>query len=612
MGALLAVLGEAGDPALPGLLQRMTERSPYCGAVERRIEGGLAVAVQSLGWDASLAVAADRLVAVHGYLGRWEREARGLDLDPAWPAAKKLALAHRQLGPDLFPLLRGEFALLIHDLERRHLLVLRDVVGCRPLFFEQAGGRAFLATEIQQVLAGSGSTPRLNSDAVVDYLLNRPLAREETIQLPVRRVLPGRSYSFGGAEPCSPPRRTEYWTPPQVRRPAPGMEELVHQLGSLLRSALQASLPDRPFALALSGGVDSPTLWGLLARLAADGDRQAANGAPFSLVYPGMECDERPLIEQVLQRSGSAGRFIDMTGRGPLEAYPELLAITGTLFPLTLYQFGPLFEAAGREGRNVLLTGLGPDDWLRGNLGYIPDLLLRGRLPSALRDTFTFELPHGLSRPALLRRLLGQAGRRFLPRLRRDTRPPWLTKTAWQRAGAGTCRYPWDRVRIPLARRALLRDLERYRSGLFLEPAAQFAASAGMELRHPLLGVDFVEFAFRSPARAFIGGRRFKDLLRLSAGDLLPPEVRDKTRRVVFDCLFGPAVRRFAEIGNPHGVECVRCDILTATETSKRYYRLATEGTVGSSTLHDVRIHIAESLFQHFLMQRTEVGDKTC
>jgi asparagine synthase (glutamine-hydrolysing) len=542
-------------------------------------------------------------VAVHGYLGDWERRvrARGVDLDPAWSEARKLALAHRALDNDLFPLLRGEFALLIHDVRQHRLLALRDVVGCRPLFFEQSDGRVFLATGMPQVRAGSGSRPELFHDAVVDYLLNRPLAREETLQRPVRRILPGRVYSFSSAEPSTRPHSTEYWSPPEIRQDGSDPEELVHELRSLLRSTLDAALPDQPFAMALSGGVDSPTLWALLAERAAAGDSRAARGRPFSLVYPGQDCDERPLIEQVLRKTGATGRFIDMTGCDPLAAYPELVAVTGTMFPPTLYQFGPLFDAAGGDGRQIVLTGLGPDDWLRGNLGYIPDLLFRGRLPSALRDTFLFQLPVGLSRPGLLRRLLGQAGRRLFPRLRRDIRPRWLTRSAWQRAMAASPRYAWDRVPIPLARRALLRDLERYRSGLFLEPAAQFAASAGMELRHPLLGVDFVDFAFRSPARAFIGGQRFKHLLRLAAGDLLPGAVRDKTRRVVFDGLFLPAVRKIAEKGNTDDMECVSCGILAHREVPNFFY--SNDGVGGLSSLQVVRIQIAEVYVQHFLMQ---------
>jgi len=311
MGAILAVLGGAGDQALPRLLQRMTDRSPYCGAVERHLADGLAVAVQSLGWDASLAVAADRLVAVHGYLGSWERQphVRALGLDPNWSAARKLAVAHRELGRGLFPLLRGEFAILIHQPGKRRLIIARDLVGCRPLFLEQREGRAFLATEIRQVLAGSGSSPSVNREPLLDYLLNRPRAREETLLRPVRRVLPGRTCSFETDRPDARPGQAEYWQPPWPPGTSDHTGEAVEALRSLIEPALEAALPDRPSALGLSGGVDSTTLWALTVRRAEAGDQRAGQCAPYSLVYPGLACDERPLIEKVIRHThrGAAG-----------------------------------------------------------------------------------------------------------------------------------------------------------------------------------------------------------------------------------------------------------------------------------------------------------------
>ena len=71
MGAILAILGEAGDPDLAERLQRMIARSPCRGKPEFLIEGPLAIGIQSMGWDASLTDDGNWLVAFHGYIGNW-------------------------------------------------------------------------------------------------------------------------------------------------------------------------------------------------------------------------------------------------------------------------------------------------------------------------------------------------------------------------------------------------------------------------------------------------------------------------------------------------------------------------------------------------------------
>ena len=192
MGAIVAILGEAGDPELAERLQRMLARSPYRGESQFLVEGPLAIGIQSMGWDASLHSAGNRLVAFHGYIGNWDELAaeRGWRFPEHASNARKIAVAYEDLGDRLFARLRGEWAILIWNRRERVVLAARDVVGCRPLFLHQHNERVFFATEIRQALAGSQASPRLNPRAPADYLLFRFPENGRTFFEDVR-ILPG-------------------------------------------------------------------------------------------------------------------------------------------------------------------------------------------------------------------------------------------------------------------------------------------------------------------------------------------------------------------------------------------------------------------------------------
>ncbi len=83
--------------------------------------------------------------------------------------AGKIAVAVEDLSDRLFARLRGEWAVLIWDRREQTLLAARDLIGCRPLFMHQHGARLFLATEIRQVMAGSGVEAPLTNGMEIGF-----------------------------------------------------------------------------------------------------------------------------------------------------------------------------------------------------------------------------------------------------------------------------------------------------------------------------------------------------------------------------------------------------------------------------------------------------------
>ena len=568
MGGIVAVIGQPGDPEPAERLGRMLARSSDRGAATRWMGDGIALGVQSLGWDASLAESATLVTAFHGWVGNWDEVAvaTGLRWEAGTAAAARIGAAFERLGVGLFARLRGEFAVLILDRGTRALVAARDVVGARPLFFHAERGRTFVASEIRQVLAGSGSAPALNEPFLADALANRFEAREDTLYAGVSRVIPGHAYSLGRG-PCETLRRDSYWQPPEEDR-SRGRDgaALAEELRATLERAVKRALARRPGAVALSGGMDSTTVWALARAMRAD------QVSAVSMVFPGMECDESAHIRSVLALTGGDGSFVDAAAIRPYEAIEPLAEEVDELFVPTLYHLRILAGAALEQGRDVLYLGLGGDEWLSGSPTYLGDELRRGRLLRVLRDGATLPLGRGRTRARLLLRhtLLRPGGLEW----RRDRAlPAWLHRS--RRQALLRDRRPSATSR---ARSELAATLSTHRGANYFGAVEQLAARCRVEVRCPLNDLDLIEFAFRTPGRAFVGGRAPKHLVRRGMASLLPVDVIARRGRTEFSEPFRRDVAEVARRVNTASWRLVELGIVVPAEIERLRKLIAERG----------------------------------
>lgn len=562
MGAIVAILGPRSKVDLAAGLGRMIARAPYRGRAEVHAEDGIAIGAQSLGWDASLAVHDEWLAAMHGYVGNWNDLGVSSDrIRQATTDADRLLVGFLELRDALFARLRGEVAGILVHRTRKQAWAFRDVLGCRPMFFREVDDCLYLASEIAQALAADGAKAVPFLEPLVAFLANREEPREETLYRGVSRLLPARvqEIDFGGRA-----RRTSlrpYWTPPGEEETHYPIDEagLARELrGHLARAAAYGVPKGQPFAVALSGGLDSTALWALITQSARAGDMDAARGRPVSLVYPGLACDERPLIELMASSTGASPVFVDVSRIRCDQEIERLVERLGVAMPSPMYQLGPMLSAAREDGRRVLLTGQGADEWLGVKRGFLARRLARADLRGFVRDWKHSGRAWPPSWSPFLRRQLVWAATGWLravpglaqvERLRRI--PRWLSPTA-ARGLVARPPTPSELCTDP-PRRETLCLVEWYQSGLFLEPSELFAAHEGVELRHPFLSLDLIDFAFRTPAAAFSGRARTKHLQRLATSDLLPAAILEKAK-VYFESAMVSGVRALAE--NPGRLFC--------------------------------------------------------
>ncbi len=305
----------------------------------------------------------------------------------------------RQHGPDAVPLLRGMFAFAYWDGEE--LLLVRDCLGIKPLFFAEGEGRIVAASELSAVLAMRTQPPSPDPRAIDDYLTYLYVPPPRTGIAGVRELPPGHMLRWRAGSASEPAR---YWSVPCERpRRALRSRELREQLGEAVGSHLVA---DVPIGVFLSGGLDSSSI------VALASERSAARLKTFTVVFgnEGRYLDERRFARQIADRFGTDHHEI------PVE--PDVADI----LPRMIEHFGQPFGnptavltyALSRETRRhvkVALAGDGGDELLGGYPRY-QGLLAASAwnvLPRAaragLRDVLGGVAPAAHARGAALDRL---------------------------------------------------------------------------------------------------------------------------------------------------------------------------------------------------------------
>jgi len=500
-----------------------------------------------LAWDGRLDNREEVAAAAAAAAGRPPRGDSDADLVLAACAA---------FGEEAPERLLGDFAFALWDAPRRRLLLARDAVGLRPLFYAATPRAVLFGSGIGVPLEDPSFPPRPCEGWIAEWLALAVTGEGETIYEGLRRI--PAAHLLVAAEGRLALRR--FWEPrpdPSV----PGEDEAGgrERLLSLLSEAVRCRLRSRSTAgIDLSGGLDSSAV----AALAGDLERKGRSPAPGllaqSVVYPGLECDETPWIRASARSAGIPAR--EYPGADPgIEAF-EGHALRHRHLPdnPASVSFLPMLEDARREGIRVRLGGEGGDERFGGDPCRLADLLRSGRLGearAALREesggrgiggSFAVLWAGGL------RPLLPSPARSLLRGVRgRPAPPPWIRADFARRSRLA------DRVRSEPARgawptfeQAALRGaLSTGAVALALEDWDRQAADFGLEARHPFLDRRIVEWSLSLPRERRIRGALSKVLLRDALSGLLPGETTGRTTKTEFTALHDRALRRMGGAG---------------------------------------------------------------
>jgi len=208
-----------------------------------------------------------------------------------------LPLATRH-GDEFIQKLNGMFGLALYEKERHRLLLVRDRLGIKPLYWVKLpNGGVLFASEIKALFASGLVSPAIDETAVSPYLAHGYVPAPQTLFKGVQKLPPGHQLSVNAKGEISVKR---YWR----AKPATDLPSSAGEIGEYLEALLDDSVrlqlrSDVPVGALLSGGLDS----GLMVALAAKQSSQPLN--TYTVSFEGAAVDEGPLAAAVAERYGT-------------------------------------------------------------------------------------------------------------------------------------------------------------------------------------------------------------------------------------------------------------------------------------------------------------------
>src|SRR5215813_10028503 len=442
---------------------------------------------------------------------------------------------YEEFGPRGVERLRGMFAYAIWDGRRRRLVIARDRLGIKPLYYViKDDGSLYFASEIKALLEARAIRPELNYDALADYAANRHTSTEETLFHGVKRLPPGHTLVWLDGEI----KIKRYWDV-RFTKPEERMNEAqyVARFSELFRECVESHLmADVPLGMFLSGGIDSSAIAAVMSRLAKEPIKT------FSVAFAERDANELEYARAVALAFKTDHHEIVVSPEQFFDHLPALVYQEDE--PIAHPSSVPLYFVSDLAVKHVkvVLTGEGSDELLAGYNKYrvaIYNLLLgRGyeRLtPAPLRSLVKKQIGNlnGASRArrALERTFL------FMPAEIKDVYFDNFAvySPARQRqlftAGAYARMRDHDPYRTALAcigrsdaetllDKLLAADLKTYLHELLMKQD-QMSMAASLESRAPFLDHKLVEFATGKLVPVDTGGKiRSYNILRKLAGRL--------------------------------------------------------------------------------------------
>jgi asparagine synthase (glutamine-hydrolysing) len=437
---------------------------------------------------------------------------------------------YEEMGDDVVDALRGMFAFALWDTRRQRLLIARDRVGIKPLYYwEHAGGLAF-ASELRSLLALPEFIPRVSTPAVAQYLTFGYVPETHCIFEGVRKLPPGHRLTW---ESDGTLRTAPYWSPFRPERAEIRDGEAVDELRALLRESVALHLEsDVPLGAFLSGGIDSSAVVAQMAQLVP------GRVKTFSIGFDEETHNEAPHAALVARELGT--EHTELIVRPDADSLVDSV-ITGFDEPLGDPSALPTFLVSqmAREHVTVALSGDGGDELFGGYTRYA-ELLTRRELPGITRDVLARVagyLPHGARGRNRLLDMSRTLHGRYTATV---AAPASVHEGGLLGATLAAAMPPMDALLSaafsPVAGRDLLAqmtavDLTTYLPGDILTKVDRMSMSVSLEARVPLLDHHIVEFAMSLPSRMKQRDGVGKWLLREAITGLVPPRVLSHPKR---------------------------------------------------------------------------------
>ncbi len=296
--------------------------------------------------------------------------------------------AFEKTGPDMLKSLNGMFGIAIWDQAQKQLLLARDRMGIKPLYYYWDGTRFAFASEIKSILTLPDIEHEINHQAISDYLTFQYIPQPGTIWKHIYKLPPAHFLTIG--EGLSEPKLNRYWTCNYSecetnRSPKQLEDEFEHLLLDCIDSCL---VSDVPVGVLLSGGLDSAAI--------TAGIKERHNGtlSTFSIAFEeGGKFNEFEYARQVSSHLSTDHHEVVIGNKEFVDFLPDFVRHSdephADLASVPLHYVSKL----ARGSVKVVLSGEGADEILGGyqldqTMGRLDKLRMFHKLPTWLRRDF--------------------------------------------------------------------------------------------------------------------------------------------------------------------------------------------------------------------------------
>jgi len=443
-----------------------------------------------------------------------------------------------QHGVEGIQALNGMFAFAIWDSATRTLVLARDRVGIKPLYYAELpdGGIAF-ASELSALLAHGGIDEALSAEGLSSFFFSDYVHPPDTIVRGAKKLPPGHTLVWRDGRIEAP--RAFWQMPPPEMDPKGDDGALAAELwGTLARSVESQLVADVPVGIFLSGGIDSS----IVATLAAGRGKERMKA--FSIGFEDATFDETRYARLLAERLG-VEHVVEQLHEGNLLEVVDL-ALDKLDEPLADPSFLPTYLLSRLAARHVkvVVGGDGGDELWGGYPTYRAHRYARayGKLPSWVRADL---IPRALARLPINDRYQSfeWKARRFTGRWDDDATTRHLRWMSSVDLPDLSLALPQSRdfspstlkARLPETsdwlQKILALDFSTYMPGSVLTKVDRASMAHGLEVRPPLLDNTVVDMAFRLPSRYKLRGSRGKFLLKLAAKGKIPDELIERPKK---------------------------------------------------------------------------------
>ena len=423
--------------------------------------------------------------------------------------------------------LQGMFAIALFDSRRNRLILVRDRLGKKPLWYSQRGSTFYFSSEVKGLLS-LGVNRKLDESVILEFLNYGYINAPRSAILDVKQLPPATLLVIENGQS----NLKQYWNPSDVPEASISFEDAKYETTRLLRDAVKTRLvSERPIGAFLSGGIDSTIVTALMQ------EESESSVHTYSIGFSDTRFDESRFAKEVAKAIGTIHH------EKVVVADPHLIVETLSKVldqPFADSSIIPTFLLSkfAREEVVVALSGDGGDEGFAGYERYRAGRFLDSINPLLAINPLRF-LPANRISNQRFRKLLRHSSLQSLPNRYRGFQSlfqlsdlhsilnPDLLKNSQSDGFSNIWNSIPTKDRI---RKMQEMDLKTYLPGDLMYKVDIASMGNSLEVRSPFLDYRVVEFGLSLPAKYKVGGGENKHILREIARGFVPPKLIDRPK----------------------------------------------------------------------------------